>query len=139
MDQKSLQSKGNKRKHPSSDELATTRTLLAHERTLMAWVRTAFSMITFGFAIMKFFQYLAESETLGSAQRGTGARNLGVTLVLLGTVSLIGATWQHWRSMKEMQAAGKQSVWSLVLVVAILVTVIGLLAVVGAFVRTGIF
>ena len=139
MDQKSFQSTENKRKHPSSDELATTRTLLAHERTLMAWVRTAFSMITFGFAIMKFFQYLAESGTLGSAQRGTGARNLGVTLVLLGTVSLVGATWQHWVSVKELHAAEQTSPWSLVMVVAILVTVIGLLAVVGAFVRTGIF
>ena len=139
MEQKAFLSTENEHKHPTSDELAMERTRLAHERTLMAWIRTAFSMISFGFAIMKFFQYLGESKSLEVAQQGTGARNLGVTLVLLGTISLIGATWQHWRSMKEMQAAGKQSVWSLVLVVAILVTVIGFLAVVSAFVRTGVF
>jgi len=139
MEQKPLHPTENNPKHPSSDELAMDRTLLAHERTLMAWIRTAFSMITFGFAIFKFFQYLGESQALDIAHKGTGARNLGVTLVLLGTVSLIGATWQHWNLVNEMKSEGQQSTWSLVLVVAVLVTGIGTLAVVSAFVRTGVF
>ena len=52
---------------------------------------------------------------------------------------MIGATWQHWNLVSEMKAEGQRSTWSLVLVVAVLVTGIGTLAVVSAFVRTGIF
>jgi putative membrane protein len=123
---------------PSATDLAVVRTQLAHERTLMAWIRTAFSMISFGFTIIKFFQYLGESKGLDVQQQGR-ARNLGATLILLGTVSLIGATWQHWRLLKEMKGEGKPNRVSLVLVVAFLISALGLLAFVGAFVRTGIF
>ena len=42
---------------PDSTELAIDRTFLAHERTLMAWVRTAISLISFGFTIYKFFYH----------------------------------------------------------------------------------
>ncbi|MEN6438577.1 MAG: DUF202 domain-containing protein [Syntrophobacter sp.] len=129
------------RKRVSSDDLALERTRLAHDRTLMAWIRTAFSMISFGFTIFKFFQYLGESQALEIGRRGTGARNLGVTLIVLGTLSLVAATWQHLRYMREVRQMGSaRSSSSLpVLIVAILVTVIGLLAVVSAFVHTGIF
>jgi len=124
-------------KHISSDDLALERTRLAHDRTLMAWIRTAFSMISFGFTIFKFFQYLQESQTLEIPRRGTGARNLGVTLIVLGTLSLVVATWQHLRYMREIRHMGSaRSSSSLpVLIVAILVTVIGLLAVVSSFVH----
>jgi putative membrane protein len=130
-----------KRKPPSSDDLALERTRLAHDRTLMAWIRTAFSMISFGFTIFKFFQYLEESKTLEIHGRGTGARNLGVTLIILGTLSLIVATWQHLRYIREMKEMGgtKFSSSLPVLIVAILITIVGLLAVVSAFVHTGIF
>ncbi len=129
------------RKRISSDDLALERTRLAHDRTLMAWIRTAFSMISFGFTIFKFFQYLGESRTLEISRRGTGARNLGVTLIFLGTISLVVATWQHLRYLREIRQMGStRSSSSLpVLIVAILVTVIGFLAVVSAFVHTGIF
>lgn len=133
---------GNKKVKPlSSDELALERTRLAHDRTLMAWIRTAFSMISFGFTIFKFFQYLEESKTLDIHRRGTGARNLGVTLIILGTLSLIVATWQHFRYIREMKEMGGTRISSSlpVLIVAILITIVGLLAVVSAFVHTGIF
>jgi putative membrane protein len=123
----------------SSTDLAMVRTQLAHERTLMAWIRTAFSMISFGFTIFKFFQYLAESKTLEIQRRGIGARNLGATLILLGTTSLIGATWQHWRWMRRMKAEGHALGFSLSLAVALSITAVGLLAFVGAFMRTGVF
>jgi len=130
-----------KGKPPSSDELALERTRLAHDRTLMAWIRTAFSMISFGFTIFKFFQYLEESKTLDIHRRGTGARNLGVTLIILGTLSLIVATWQHLRYIREIKGMGGTRISSSlpVLIVAILITVVGILAVVSAFVHTGIF
>ena len=124
---------------PNATALAIVRTQLAHDRTLMAWIRTAFSMISFGFTIFKFFQYLGQSKALGAQPQGTGARNLGATLILLGTASLIGATWQHWRVLKQMEADGYRVGFSLSLVVAVLITAVGLLAFVGAFIRTGVF
>ena len=96
-------------------------------------------MISFGFTIFKFFQYLGQSKVLTTQPQGTGARNLGATLILLGTASLVGATWQHWRVLKQMKADGNPVGFSLSLVVAILITVVGLLAFLGAFIRTGIF
>ena len=122
----------------SATDLAVVRTQLAHERTLMAWIRTAFSMISFGFTIIKFFQYLAESKSFDIQQQGR-ARNLGAALILLGTVSLIGATWQHWRLMREMKGETNGNRVSLVLVVAFLISALGILAFVGAFTRTSIF
>jgi putative membrane protein len=105
----------------------------------MAWIRTAFSMISFGFTIFKFFQYLGQSKALDNQQQGSGARNLGATMILLGTASLIGATWQHWRVLQQMKASGYPVGFSLSLVVAALITAVGVLAFVGAFIRTGVF
>src|SRR5271169_4038875 len=76
-------------------DLALQRTIMAAERTLMAWVRTAISMIGFGFAIYKFFQYLPEEIASGNIQRPQAPRNLGLTLIALGTLALAAAAWQH--------------------------------------------
>jgi putative membrane protein len=123
----------------NSTELALVRTELAQERTLMAWIRTAFSMISFGFTIFKFFQYLGEAKTLEIHRPATSARNLGGTLILLGTTALIMATFQHWRWRKRMQSQGYALGFSLSLVVAVLIIALGLLAFISSFMRTGVF
>jgi putative membrane protein len=105
----------------------------------MAWIRTAFSMISFGFTIFKFFEYLGQSKALDAQPQAGGARNLGATMIFLGTASLIGATWQHWRMLKQMKADGYPVGFSLSLVVAVVITAVGLLAFLGAFIRTGVF
>jgi putative membrane protein len=122
----------------STTDLAMVRTRLAHERTLMAWIRTAFSMISFGFTIIKFFQYLGDSSAL-ELQRQLRARNLGATLIFLGTVSLATATWQYWHTSGEKGSEGAARRISLVLVMAMLISVLGIVAFVSAFVRTGVF
>ena len=76
-------------------DLAVQRTMIASERTLMAWIRTALSMIGFGFSIYKFFQYQAEEIAAGNIRRPQAPRNLGLTLIALGTVALAAAAWQH--------------------------------------------
>ena len=76
-------------------DLAFERTIIAAERTLMAWIRTALSMIGFGFSIYKFFQYQAEEIAAGNIQRPQAPRNLGLTLIALGTLALSAAAWQH--------------------------------------------
>src|ERR1700722_2947824 len=106
-------------------DLALQRTIIAAERTLMAWIRTAISMIGFGFSIYKFFQYLPDEIAAGNIQHPQAPRNLGLTLVALGTLALTAATWQHRTSLKEMGASHKRHVWSISLIVAMFVILIG--------------
>src|SRR6266566_7958982 len=82
-------------------DLALRRTMIAAERTLMAWIRTALSMIGFGFSIYKFFQYLPEEIAAGNIQRPQAPRNLGMSLIALGTLALAAAAWQHVDFLKE--------------------------------------
>jgi uncharacterized membrane protein YidH (DUF202 family) len=69
-----------------------------------------------------------------------GPRNLGATLIMLGTVSMVGATMQYWRFLGRARNAGHKPFGvPLVLTVALVISTLGVLAFVGAFVRTGIF
>jgi putative membrane protein len=110
-------------------DLGYERTRLAADRTLMAWIRTAVSMISFGFTIFKFFMYLRESDILSGQLPLQGPRNLGLGLVGLGTFLLGMAIveyllYQRWlgREMKQKFPL------STTLIAALLITVIGILA-----------
>src|SRR5258708_583325 len=118
-------------------DLALQRTIIAAERTLMAWIRTALSMIGFGFSIYKFFQYLPEEIASGNIRRPQAPRNLGLTLIALGTLALSTAAWQHRNFLKEMSQTPRT--WSLSFVVAIVVIVIGLITFYGVLLRHGPF
>src|SRR5208283_3259857 len=83
-------------------DMAFERTIIASERTLMAWIRTAISMIGFGFSIYKFFQYQADEIASGDIKRPQTPRNLGLSLVALGTLALAAAAWQHRRFLKDL-------------------------------------
>jgi len=120
-------------------DLAVHRTLIAAERTLMAWIRTALSMIGFGFSIYKFFQYLPEEIAAGNIQRPQAPRNLGMSLIALGTLALMAATWQHRNFLKEIGATQMRHVWSISFVVAIAVILIGLITFYGVLLRHGPF
>src|SRR5712672_1168769 len=89
-------------------DLALQRTIIAAERTLMAWIRTALSMIGFGFTIFKFFQYQADEIAAGNIRRPQAPRNLGLSLIALGTLALAAATWQHRYFLKDIAATEKQ-------------------------------
>ena len=111
--------------------LALRRTYLATERTLMAWVRTSLSMISFGFTIVKFFEYLAEERKMtlvGLFGRTWAPATLGLTLIAIGTFSLVAAIVEHRRSLKELHAQGLAPGWSLALIVACLVAILGVFA-----------
>src|SRR5580658_8235601 len=92
-------------------DLALQRTIMASERTLMAWVRTAISMIGFGFSIYKFFQYQAEEIAAGNIRRPQAPRNLGMTLIALGTLGLSAAAWQHRNFLNTLGASQGRHVW----------------------------
>ena len=120
-------------------DLALQRTIIAAERTLMAWIRTALSMIGSGFAMYKFFQYLAEEIPAGNILRPQAPRNLGLSLIALGTLALAVAAWQHRNFLKEIRASHARHLWSISFVVAILVILIGCLTFYGVLLRHGPF
>jgi putative membrane protein len=119
--------------------LAIQRTVMASERSLMAWIRTALSMIGFGFSIYKFFQYLPEEIASGNIQRPQTPRNLGLTLIALGTVALTAAAWQHRMLLNEIGASQARHFWSISFMVAILVVLIGAITFYGVLLRHGPF
>jgi uncharacterized membrane protein YidH (DUF202 family) len=119
-------------------DLGVQRTMLAEERTLMAWIRTSISMIGFGFAIYKFFQYLPEEIAAGNIQRPQAPRNLGLTLIALGTLALAGAAWQHRSFLKAIGPSQTRHL-SLSFVIAVAVVLIGCIAFYGVLLRHGPF
>ena len=119
--------------------LRVQRTIIAAERTLMAWIRTSLSMIGFGFSIYKFFQYQAEEIAAGNIPRPHAPRNLGLSLIALGTLALAAATWQHRKFLKAIGASEKQNMVSISVVVAMVVILIGLVAFYGVLLKEGPF
>jgi putative membrane protein len=115
----------------SSNQLAVDRTRLSHERTLMAWVRTAASLISFGFTIYKFFQYLQEN---GQARedRLFGPREFGLLMIGIGLMALLFATSQHFRDMIKMRAQYPDVPYSLVTVLAGLLSILAIISFVAA-------
>src|SRR5271154_3590926 len=120
-------------------DLAVLRTVMASERSLMAWIRTALSMIGFGFTIYKFFQYLPAQIAAGNIRRPDAPRNLGLTLIALGTLALAAAAWQHRRFLNDLGASESRHFWSVSFMVSILVVLIGALTFYGVLLRHGPF
>lgn len=118
-------------------DLALKRSVIAADRTLMAWIRTAISMIGFGFSIFKFFQYLPSGVGKGNIVHPNAPRNIGLTLIMLGTLALAGAMWQHWNFRKEIGASRLHHMRSISLIVATVVVVIGVLAFYGVLMHHG--
>ena len=119
--------------------LAIKRSTIAAERTLMAWIRTAISMIGFGFTIYKFFQYLPAELSSGKLSHPHAPRNLGLSLIALGTLALAAATVQYRNFLKEIGVTRPHPLWSISFIVAIAVVFIGILTFYGVLLRQGPF
>jgi len=112
-------------------DLAIKRTAMAASRTMMAWVRTGTSLISFGFAIHKILQ--AATPTV--AKSGIAlvhqhtARRLGLTLIFLGTTSIVMGTLEYFhtaRQLNEMSGKKHKLKGDLSLVIGALVALLGL-------------
>jgi putative membrane protein len=120
-------------------DLALQRTLIAAERTLMAWIRTSISLIGFGFSIYKFFEYLVQSESFRGTLRAQAPRHLGLALIGLGILALVGAVWHHQQFLAKLGVTDKSCRWSMAVLVAVLMALIGVLAFIGVLLKTGPF
>ncbi len=120
---------------PDQMKLALERTYLAHERTLMAWVRTATSLITFGFTLYKFFFYLQEQEPAKHVEQLLGPRTYGLIMMGMGVFALAAAAWQHRQQMKQLRAQYAEAPFSLSLVLAALIAVLGILGFIAALLK----
>ncbi len=122
---------------------------MSADRTLMSVIRTSLSLISFGFTIYQFFERMSETKavTAGSGQ----ARRFGLSLVLLGLVMLLLGIGYHLAFMKGLRGeremlraqglihAESQFPRSYTLVVALLLLVVGLLAVMSLAFHIGPF
>ena len=114
--------------------LAVDRTRLAYERTLMAWVRTATSLISFGFTIYKFFEFESGKGAIAANHLLT-PRHFGMIMIGTGLAALALATIDHHRNMRRMQDEYGTAGRSVSMAVAVIVSVMGLLALGAALVR----
>jgi len=114
-------------------QLAYERTFLAYERTRIAWVRTALALISFGFIIAKFYQYLREKQ--GETATVLSPRAIGLLMISIGLVGLILANWQDRRALKALHERCPELPQSISGVMAVLITLLGILALVGALLR----
>jgi putative membrane protein len=125
------------------------RTRMSADRTLMSVIRTSLSLISFGFTIYQFFEHLTDSRVL----TGTGepARNFGIALIMLGILMLLLGIGYHLAFMKGLRRqrialaadglihAESGFPTSMTLIVALLLLVVGLLAIVSILLRAGPF
>src|SRR5215213_9280852 len=105
---------------------------LANERTLLSWVRTGVSLISLGLVVER-AGALAKAAHLkvGSA---TASELFGLSLALLGALTLILGTAQFLRNRRSISAGDFEPS-----VVVYLVIVAGSLAFAGAFVIYALF
>lgn len=91
----------------AGNHFAWMRTQMGLQRTLLAGVRTAVSLIGFGFTVAQFFQKLVGHLPDEVRRLGPEApRNLGLTLIAAGVVSLATFTWQY-RHVTEYLRSGE--------------------------------
>jgi putative membrane protein len=108
------------------------RVYFAAERTLLAWVRTGLAMMGFGFVVARFGLFLRELAAVRdvSPQHSSGLSLwVGTTLVILGVAANVAAAIKHWYTVRRLERGQclRFRPWSLGMVVALLLGLLGLL------------
>jgi uncharacterized membrane protein YidH (DUF202 family) len=122
------------------------RTRMSADRTLMSVIRTALSLIGFGFTIFQIFQKMYDAKVLPTT---APARHFGTALMLLGVIMLAAGIGYHLVFMRGLRGLRSsmhtdglihaQSGFpvSLTLLTAILLLLLGLVAIVSVVWQIG--
>lgn len=126
------------------------RTAMATDRTLMAVVRTSLALIGFGFTIFEFFRKLSE-YALPKGLPTEAPRRFGFALITLGLVLLISGIFSHLREASARRSR-RQRLFDQGLIghaesrgpnssmiVAVLLLIVGLLAILRVGLSMGPF
>jgi putative membrane protein len=121
----------------ASTELALLRTRAAAERTLESWIRTCLSLISFGFGIEKLIEYVQKTLPGRNIDPIRAGRILGMSFVVLGTLSMWAAVYQHWQTLRHLKRRefNYEARWPLGIVVGIGLILIGLFAIVAELLK----
>ena len=84
-----------------SDKLAVERTALAAHRTILAAVRTSLALIGFGFTIYKVLEFMYKQGGIALMREHT-PRNIGMFMIVTGTVPLLFMMIEYSRTLKVM-------------------------------------
>jgi putative membrane protein len=122
----------------TSNGLAVERTVLAAERTLMAWIRTGLAMLSFGFTIYKFLLYVRQSLST-AAFRAQGPRRFGISLIFLGTLSMIFGLVEYHGLMRGIDASHHRKPRRLVFVIGAASACLGLFLLVTILLHLEVF
>ncbi len=99
----------------------------------MAWIRTALSMFSFSFAIYKVLQ---DFERAGNVlRRENTPRNVGLFLAVMGTTAIVMGTIDYWYTLRELRQDNAFGLMRPALIMAIVMSITGLLLVVGIVTR----
>ena len=124
------------------------RTRMSADRTLMSVIRTSLSLISFGFTIFQVFEKLRDAGTIVHA---AAPRNFGIALVALGIAMLVLGIIYHLQFMtglrherEAMREAGlihAESGFppSMTLITAVLLLIVGVVAIVSMVFQVGPF
>lgn len=121
--------------------MADPRVYFAAERTLLAWVRSGLTVIALGFVVARFGLFLALISASSAPIPGVHHSHwlssaLGITLVVLGAATILGALQNHRvyvRSLPAEDIPGLPLPW-LASVLALAVAAIGAFLVVYLFI-----
>jgi putative membrane protein len=130
--------------------MAFSRTAMASDRTLMAVARTSLSFIGFGFTIFQFFHTLND-KYLGGALPAEAPRRFGIALIVLGVILLLLGILNRRQEAQALRLRRQDLVDdgllqhpeskypSSSMVIAILLLLLGLLAILSVGFRIGPF
>ena len=119
-----------------SDEDAAKRAHESIEMTLMGWIRTSVTLIGFGFALGEAFSLVrtGKPRNLVDTPREYLITTVAVGLIVLGVLGLLGAVIQCGWSLKRLKQGSVttyEKPWRLSVLVAVLLMIIGLVALVA--------